>query len=131
MPAEDKRTAGAEINARFSLLLPYKAFELSFPIYRCLANKLTIQGNNIGAPDVRQPSPSSEIQGWGCSNERATGTACGSYPRAKQSKEREREREETHHTSPPSKARKRGALLAPYAWEKKRERERQRESVAG
>ena len=31
-----------------------------------------------------QPSPSFENQGWGCSRERATGTACGSYPRAKQ-----------------------------------------------
>ena len=40
--------------------------------------------HNIGAPDVIQPSPSSENQGWGCSNERATGTAYGSYPKAKQ-----------------------------------------------
>ena len=44
-------------------------------------------------PDVIQPSPSSENQGWGCSNERATGTACGSYPRAKQSAKTERERD--------------------------------------
>ena len=54
MPAAEKRTAGPEIKARFSLLLPYKAFEsfeLSFPIYRCLANKLPIRGNTtLGHP---------------------------------------------------------------------------------
>ena len=63
--------------------------------FKCLgtytsASKQTPQTKEhiFGAPECIPPSPSSENRGWGCSAERATGTACGSYPGAKQSKER-------------------------------------------
>ena len=49
-PGERKRER-EERERGFSLLLPYKAFEFSFPIYRCLANKLPIRGNTtLGHP---------------------------------------------------------------------------------
>ena len=83
---QQTRTAGPDMKARFPSCCHTKLLSYRFPSTGASKQTPHTGEHNIGAPDVIQPSPSSENQGWGCSNERATGTACGSYPRAKQSK---------------------------------------------
>ena len=92
-PQQTRELRGRKLKHIFPSCCHTKLLSYHFPLPVPSKQTPHTGEHNIGAPDVIQPSPSFENQGCGCSNERATGTACGSYPRAKQSKERQRQRE--------------------------------------